>query len=157
MVHTFSPSTQEAEAGRSLKVRGQPGLEWVPGQPGLHTETQSYPKNFTNIFRFMLCIWVFYLHICMCTSYVTGACGGQKTGSDPETRVTDDCKPPCNCWELNLSSVWATSVLNHRAISPAPESVLFPLEFLFLALTLDLPDTETVSLRQLCPFREYFK
>lgn len=38
----------------------------------------------------------------------------------PKTRVTDDCKPPCVCWELNLgSSALATSALNHGADFPA--------------------------------------
>ena len=33
VVHAFNPSTQEAEAGGALWVRGQPGLqELVPGQ-----------------------------------------------------------------------------------------------------------------------------
>ena len=33
VVHTFNPSTQEAEAGGSLWVRGQPGLQkLIPGQ-----------------------------------------------------------------------------------------------------------------------------
>ena len=32
MEHAFNPSTQEAEAGRSL---------WVPGQPGLQSELQD--------------------------------------------------------------------------------------------------------------------
>jgi len=41
VVHTFNPSAQEAEAGRSMSS----GLVWsteqVPGQPGLHRETVS--------------------------------------------------------------------------------------------------------------------
>ena len=34
MAHAFNLSTWEAEAG--TLVRGQPDLEWIPGQPGLH-------------------------------------------------------------------------------------------------------------------------
>jgi hypothetical protein len=34
--HAFNPSIREAKAG---EVGGQPGLEQVPGQPGLHRET----------------------------------------------------------------------------------------------------------------------
>ena len=41
VMYTFSPSTQEAEAGGSLCVLGH------PGQPGLHTETMSQ-KNKTK-------------------------------------------------------------------------------------------------------------
>jgi hypothetical protein len=33
--NVFNPSTREAEAGRSLVVRGQPDLQRVTGQPGL--------------------------------------------------------------------------------------------------------------------------
>ena len=33
VAHAFNPRTREAEAGRSLRARGQPGLqELVPGQ-----------------------------------------------------------------------------------------------------------------------------
>ena len=42
---TVSPSTREAEAGRSLWVHRPAWLtEWVPAYPGLHKETQSW-KN----------------------------------------------------------------------------------------------------------------
>jgi hypothetical protein len=35
VVHTFNPSTQEAEAGRSLSSRPAWSTEQVSGQPGL--------------------------------------------------------------------------------------------------------------------------
>lgn len=33
--------------------------------------------------------------------YVPGACGNQRHVRSPVTRVTDSCKPPRDCWELN--------------------------------------------------------
>jgi hypothetical protein len=41
MVHAFNPSTREAEAGGFLSSRPAWSTKWVPGQPGLHRETQS--------------------------------------------------------------------------------------------------------------------
>ena len=44
VAHTFNPSTQKAEAGGSLWIQGQPGLqsEIQEGQPELlHKETVS--------------------------------------------------------------------------------------------------------------------
>ena len=47
VAHTFNPSTQEAEAGESLWVQGQPGLQkWVPGQaPKLQRNPVSKKQN----------------------------------------------------------------------------------------------------------------
>ena len=39
VVHTFNPSTQEAEAGRFLSSWPAWSTEWVPRQPGLYRET----------------------------------------------------------------------------------------------------------------------
>jgi hypothetical protein len=41
VVHTFNPSTQEAEAGRYLSSRPVWSTEQVPEQLGLHRETLS--------------------------------------------------------------------------------------------------------------------
>jgi hypothetical protein len=41
VVHAFNLSTQEVDAGRSLGLRPAWFIERVPGQPGLHRETQS--------------------------------------------------------------------------------------------------------------------
>jgi hypothetical protein len=39
VVHTFNPSTREAEAGRFLSSRPAWSAKWVPGQPRLDRET----------------------------------------------------------------------------------------------------------------------
>jgi hypothetical protein len=44
VVHTFNPSTWEAEAGGFLSSRPAWSTKWVPGQPGLHRETLSQKK-----------------------------------------------------------------------------------------------------------------
>lgn len=47
MVHTFKPSTPEAQVGRALSSRQTWSTYWVSGLPGLHRETQSQ-KTKTN-------------------------------------------------------------------------------------------------------------
>ena len=53
VAHSFSPSTQEAEAGRSLSSRLAWATEEVPGQPELHTETLS--QRMAQGVRYLLC------------------------------------------------------------------------------------------------------
>jgi hypothetical protein len=45
MVHSFNPSTWEAEALGSLSLRPTWSTESVPGQPWLHPETLSQKKK----------------------------------------------------------------------------------------------------------------
>lgn len=45
VAHVINPSTQKAEAGRSLSSRTAWSIEQVPGQPGLHRETVSKKKK----------------------------------------------------------------------------------------------------------------
>jgi hypothetical protein len=49
MSQAFNPSTQEVEAGGSLRSRPASSTNQVPGQPGLHGETLSQKiKNKSN-------------------------------------------------------------------------------------------------------------
>jgi hypothetical protein len=52
MAHAFNPSTQETEAGGSLRVRNQPGLhsEFQDSQGSVVNQTQkiSQPTNHKN-------------------------------------------------------------------------------------------------------------
>jgi hypothetical protein len=48
MVHTFNPSTWEAEAGWFLSLRPAWSTKWIPGQPGLYRETLSQKKKKKN-------------------------------------------------------------------------------------------------------------
>jgi hypothetical protein len=45
VVHTFNPSTWEAEAGGFLSSRPAWSTMLVPGQPGLHRETLSKKRR----------------------------------------------------------------------------------------------------------------
>ena len=45
VVHTFNPSTQEAEAGRFLSLRPAWSTQQVPRQPELYIETLSLKKR----------------------------------------------------------------------------------------------------------------
>jgi hypothetical protein len=45
VVHTFNPSTREAEAGGFLNSRPAWSTKLVPGQPGLYRETLSRKKQ----------------------------------------------------------------------------------------------------------------
>ena len=48
VAYVFNPSTWEAEAGESLSSRPAWSTQWVPGEPGLHKETQSQKAKQNN-------------------------------------------------------------------------------------------------------------
>jgi hypothetical protein len=66
VAHIFSPSTPEAEAGRSLSLRPAWSIEQVLGQPELHRETLSRkkqkPQNPINILK---CLNFFKIKNCI--------------------------------------------------------------------------------------------
>ena len=67
MTHAFSPSTWEAEAGRSLGSRLAWSTDRVLGQPGLHRETLSQEKQQQNQmgpFKNICNLFLFYMPWC---------------------------------------------------------------------------------------------
>lgn len=70
-------------------------------------------------FYFILCIWVFSLHICLCSICVLGVHRGQKTASNPLwLELLDGCEPPGSARIEGQVSGIAVSDLKHWAIYP---------------------------------------
>jgi hypothetical protein len=64
VVHTFNPSTQEEEAGRSLWIWVQPGFtKWVQGQPRLPKEiiSHTHKTNKQTNKKLQLSMYSFYV------------------------------------------------------------------------------------------------
>lgn len=49
------------------------------------------PLTLWFFFVFTLRVWMFSLHVCICTIYISGALGEQKSVRSPGTGVTDSC------------------------------------------------------------------
>lgn len=68
-------------------------------------------RGSVSVIRLAREIWMFYLHACLCTTFMPGTRRGQKGASDPlETGVTDHYKSPCGT--KPRSSGKAASALN---------------------------------------------
>ena len=80
---------------------------------------------------FILCVWMFCLHVCLCTMYP----GIQKRAVNPLDWSLDDCEPPCGSWVSPRSSGRTVCALNPRAASPVlpPVHVVYETLFLFQA------------------------
>lgn len=73
----------------------------------------------------------FALHVCLHTSFVPGACGGQKkVAGSLELESLTLVSRQSRCWESNSGR--AASALNHGAITPAPSACLLGPTHLFL-------------------------
>ena len=94
--------------------------------------------NFWKQFAFIWCVWVFSLHVCMCTAFICVACGVQKRVLDPlELGLWKaEWKLPSKCWELGTQTpARAASALNTWAISPgADETFKWKLHSSWVAL-----------------------
>lgn len=82
------------------------------------------------VFVFTLCVWMLYLHVCIYTSYISGAFGELKSVKSPGTRVTDSCVSTCGYRELTQS-------LCKGSVCPLPPSHLPGLIVCFSFSTLD--------------------
>lgn len=59
---------------------------------------------------FILCVWMFPLPECLCTTRVQ--CLQSPEGiRSPRTRVIDSCKPPCRCWGNWTPVLWKSNLL----------------------------------------------
>lgn len=58
-------------------------------------------------------------YICVPHAWLVHARSEEDTRT-PETEATDDCDPPCECWELNLGLLKEPSAPNCWIISPNP-------------------------------------
>ena len=88
MAHIFNPSTWEAEAGRSLRVRGQPGLqrEFQDSQ-GLYRESLSQKKILAKRFN-IYAEGLVQTHVCPVLSATVsgrshGPCSDDSEGLSP--------------------------------------------------------------------------
>lgn len=71
-------------------------------------------------------MYVFSLHVCLCTICVSGTRGEQKKVTSPRTWVTDEYESPCGCWQLNLCPLEeSSSVLNRWTITLAPPFISY--------------------------------
>jgi hypothetical protein len=61
VVHTFNPSTREAEAGGFLSSRPAWSTKWVPGQPWLHRENPVLKKQTNKQTNKQSLKWVCFL------------------------------------------------------------------------------------------------
>ena len=60
------------------------------------------------LFNFILCVFVFCIHVCLCITYMQYPKEGIRS---PETGVTDHCELPCVCLESNLRPLQEQPVL----------------------------------------------
>lgn len=80
-----------------------------------------------NIFLILL-IWVFCLHRCLCTAFLSGAPGGQKAywtllqldtshcvGAENWTQSSGRTSNAPNCWVLSLC-IWKQNILQHLIV-----------------------------------------
>ena len=120
VAQVFNPSTQKAEAGRSLSSRLVWSTKQVPGQPEQHRQTQVQKQNKKVCLKYFLCVWMCAcMYLCIPHACVVPL----KVRRGP--RVPWDWSYKWFCaviWVLEIelwSSRRATSLICW-AISPAP-------------------------------------
>jgi hypothetical protein len=146
VAHAINLSTWEAEAGRFLSLRPAWSTEWVPGQPGPHTETLSQKKKKKN--KKTQCVQrAVYRHLLWCRGGWR-SWGGRCSGIHSHVEMDDGQRTTgklisfcCRLWRgLGLSGSHSKPPTLHHA---GPTDWLSYMICLSLVLTISL-----VSLRQ---------
>ena len=70
VLHTFNPSTQEAEAGRSLLVKSDLVYKGNPGQSVPHTEIWTQKEKKKSLFFFIQSV----SQVCVCVCVQAQVC-----------------------------------------------------------------------------------
>jgi hypothetical protein len=73
-------------------------------EKGRERNVAFFINNF-RIFYFILCPWVFCLHVYILLTHILSDCGLSRLcliSDSPGIGVIYSCKLPCGCWELNL-------------------------------------------------------
>ena len=83
VTHTFNPGTLEAETGGFLWIHGPTwSTKQIPRQGHtvrprffLKTNKQTNKQHLPNLVCIILCVRVYCLHVCLCTTCILGAQG----------------------------------------------------------------------------------
>lgn len=95
---------------------------------GLYHITQaSWPLSFQPILHFILCLWVFCLHVCPCTMCISSAKEARRGCGIPWNWSYIWLQATMGCWYAHLGSlekpvVLLTSPVPSRKFSPSPVS-----------------------------------
>lgn len=57
---------------------------------------------FSILYLFILCEWVFHLHVCLCTMCPRRPWRSEEGVASPGAQVTESYELPSGCWEANL-------------------------------------------------------
>lgn len=130
--HTICPGCHSWKAAKDRQVCRNACQAW-PHSSLPYIQTRFLFKCIINVavlgfflifknlyYYFILHVWVFCLHGCLCVICVLLPTGVKKGVRSPRTGATDGCKLPCECLELNLCPLKSSWALNHWVTSSTP-------------------------------------
>lgn len=83
---------------------------------GVSWKTSSVRRQRITVLQFFirfffLCVWLFHLPACLCTTCMQGSERPEEGVKSPRTWATKGCEQPCGRWEANLSPLKEQSML----------------------------------------------
>lgn len=79
----------------------------------------NYILSIFSFLTYFKCVWVFPLHVAVCTMCVWCLRRTEEGFGLAGTVFMDGCELPCRCLEIETwSSARTTNAFNHRTISP---------------------------------------